>query len=78
MGSPVRRLTNPITRCWEPSPSPLCRDRRRTRHRPNAWLKTTYADESALARLMRPIDGSLDQSCEPPQIAACSDGRIAR
>jgi hypothetical protein len=36
MGSPVRRLHSPITRCWEPSPSRLCRDRRRPRHRPNA------------------------------------------
>ena len=36
MGSPARRLNNPITRCRAPARSPLCRDRRRTRHRPNA------------------------------------------
>ena len=36
MGSPARRLNNPITRCRAPAPSPLCRDRRRTRHRPTA------------------------------------------
>ena len=36
MGSPVRRLLNPITRCRAQPDSPLCRDRRRTRHRPDA------------------------------------------
>ena len=36
MGSPARRLNNPITRCRAPARSPLCRDRRRTRHRPTA------------------------------------------
>ena len=35
MGGPARRLNNPITRCRAPAPSPLCRDRRRTRHRPD-------------------------------------------
>jgi hypothetical protein len=34
-GSPVRRHTNPITRCRDQTPLPLCTDRRRTRHRPN-------------------------------------------
>jgi len=39
MGSPARRLINPITRCWGPTPSPLCRDRRRPRHRPTLDTK---------------------------------------
>ena len=33
-GQPARRLHNPITGCWDHPPSPLCRDRRRARHRP--------------------------------------------
>ena len=39
-GSPVRRLLNPITRCRAQPDSPLCRDRRRTRHRPERLTQT--------------------------------------
>jgi hypothetical protein len=44
MGSPARRLTNPITRCWDPTPSPLCRDRRQARAPTKPLMQTTYAD----------------------------------
>jgi hypothetical protein len=52
MGSPARRLTNPITRCWETIPITAMQGQTTDEAPARTLTKTTYADERMLRRFV--------------------------